>query len=117
MLHPLQGVFNYFIFTPLRSRQNLQTHLGDRKSPILSQGTIQQIYGTSYESSITNSIVQVPNMRSVSSFHFTPCFVDIDSPLLRSYCSTDTLDTVDNNSFENTLKIGRLFGENDHSYY
>ena len=115
ILHPLQGIFNYFIFTPLRSLQNVSSYHGDRKSPILPHAINQQIYGTSYESSLTNSTPQVPNTPSISSFHFTPCFPDADL-LFRSYRSTDTLDSVDNYSYENNLKIGCLLGEN-HNFY
>ena len=80
---------------------------------MLSRGTIQQFFGTSYESSVTNSMARMPILQSVSSFHFTPCFPDIDSPLVRSYRSTDTLDNIGTNSLENTLKVGCLFGENE----
>ena len=111
MLHPLQGAFNYFIFTPLRSVQNVTAsyHSG-RKSPLLTRGTIQQIYGTSYESSLGDSLVQPRSVPVVSSFHFTPCFLDDSSPLLASYRgSNDVLDY----SFDDELNNGTLLGEGD----
>ena len=115
MLHPLQGAFNYFIFTPLHSVQNVTTsyHSG-RKSPLVARGTIQQIYGTSYESSLGNSLVQPRSVPVVSSFHFTPCFLDDSSPLLASYRgSNDALDY----SFDNALNSGTSLGDVDQDIF
>jgi len=116
ILHPLQGVFNYFIFTPLRTGQSPQAYNSDRRSPILTRGTIHQYFATSCESSLSNSLARVPIMQSVSSFHFTPCFQDFENSLLRSYRSSDTLDNFDGSSLEHTLKIGRLLGEDGALY-
>ncbi|XP_065069337.1 G-protein coupled receptor 143-like [Rhopilema esculentum] len=113
ILHPLQGLFNYFIFTPLRAGQNPVTYQGGRKSPLLPRGTIQQIYGTSYESSFASSIVPTSQLPSVSSFHFTPCFPKDGSPLMTSFQSSDS---IDNYSCDETLKIGDLLGENNYNF-
>ena len=111
MLHPLQGAFNYFIFIPLRSVQNVTaSYHSSRKSPLLTRGTIQQIYGASFESSLGSSLAQPRSVPIVSSFHFTPCSLDDSSPLLASYRgSNNALDY----SFDNSLNIGTLLGEGD----
>eukprot|EP00794_Sanderia_malayensis_P007743 gene7743-8584_t len=113
ILNPLQGAFNYFIFIPVRPKPSAA--VADRKSPLLPRGTIQQLYGASFESSFASSFGRGGrNFVAVPSFHFTPCGPDNETPpMLRSIDNWSSC-TSRVDSLENTLNVGNLLGEADY---